>query len=56
MDPVFSGNYPALIDLIFHISQNSSKVGRQKLVMVNYAWDFSQSETEKYLGWIHLQH
>ena len=32
----------------FHISQNSSKFGRQQVVMMNYAWDFSQSETEKY--------
>ena len=36
------------IDVIFHISQNSSKFGRQQLVIMNYAWDISQSETEKY--------
>ena len=36
------------IDVIFHISQNSSKYGRQYLVMINYTQDFSQSETEKY--------
>ena len=46
----FSGNYAACRtnDVIFHISQNSSKFGRQLLVMMNYAWDISQSETEKY--------
>ena len=42
------------IDVIFHISQNSSKFGGQKLVMTNFACDFSQSDiyTEKYFGWI----
>ena len=30
------------IDVISSISQNSSKFGRQQLVMMNYAWDFSQ--------------
>jgi len=39
------------LDVIFHISQNSSKYGRQYLVMINYAQDFSQSETEKYFEW-----
>ena len=37
------------VDVIFQVSQNSSKFGRQKLVMINYAWDFSQSQTDKYL-------
>ena len=36
------------VDVIFQVSQNSSKFGRQKLVMINYAWYFSQSETDKY--------
>jgi len=36
------------IDVIVHISQNSSKFGGQKLVMMNFACDFSQSDTEKY--------
>ena len=36
------------VDVNFQVSQNSSKFGRQKLVMINYAWDFSQSETDKY--------
>ena len=39
-------------DVIFDISQNSSKFGRQWLVMMNYAWGFSQSEPEKYFEWI----
>ena len=39
-------------DVIVHISQNSSKFGRHQLVMMNYPWDFSQSETEKYFEWI----
>ena len=29
-----------------------SKFGEQQLVMVNYACDFNQSETEKYFEWI----
>ena len=36
------------IDVIFHISLNSSKFGQQRLVIMKYPWDFSQSETEKY--------
>ena len=36
------------IDVIFHISLNSSKFGQQKLVIMKYPWDFSQSETEEY--------
>ena len=36
------------IDLISSIWQNSFKFGRQQLVMMNYGWDFSQSETAKY--------
>ena len=36
------------IDVIFHMRQNSSKFGRQQLVMMDYAWDLSQSQTEKY--------
>ena len=32
------------IDVIFYILQSSSKFGRQQLVMMNYEWDFSQSE------------
>ena len=35
-----------------HMSQNSSKFDRQWLAMMNYAWNFSQSETEKYFEWI----
>ena len=40
--------FPCTIDVIFHTSQNSSKFGRQQLVVMNYAWDFSQSEAKKY--------
>ena len=40
------------LDVIFHISQNSSTFGRQQLVIMNYAWNFSQSETQKYFEWI----
>ena len=36
------------IDVISSIWQNSFKFGRQQLVMMNYGWDFSQSETAKY--------
>ena len=36
------------IDVIFHTSQNFSKFGRQQLVVMNYVWDFSQSEAKKY--------
>ena len=36
------------IDVIFHISLNSSKFGQQKLVIMKYPRDFSQSEKEKY--------
>ena len=39
-------------DVIVHLSQNSSKFGRHQLVMMNYPWDFSQSETKKYFEWI----
>ena len=42
-------------DVIFNISQNSSKFGRQQLVVMNYAWDFSQSEAEKYSELIMIQ-
>ena len=31
------------IDVIFLMSQTSSKIGRQQLVMMNYTWDSSQS-------------
>ena len=31
-----------------HTSQTSSKFGRQQLVMMDYAWNFSQSEMAKY--------
>ena len=47
---VFSFNYSIIwqfcctLYATFHTSQNSFKFGRQKLVMMNYAWDFSQSE------------
>ena len=40
--------FSCTIDVIFHTSQNSSKFGRQQLVVMNYAWDFSQSEAKKY--------
>ena len=36
------------LDVIFHMSQNSSKFGRQLLVMMNYTQDFNQSEIGKY--------
>ena len=36
------------IDVIFHISLNSSKFGQHELVIMKYPWDFRQSETEKY--------
>ena len=39
-------------DVISHMLRNFSKFGRQYLVMLNCAWDFSQSETEKYFEWI----
>ena len=39
--------FSCTIDVIFHTSQNSSKFGRQLLVVMNYAWDFSQSEAKK---------
>ena len=54
---VFSVNCPVFwqlccrIDVIFHKWQTSSKFGQQLLVMMNYPWDFSQSEKEKYFGW-----
>ena len=35
-----------------HTSQTSSKFGRQYLVMMDYAWNFSQSEMAKYFEWI----
>ena len=38
-------------DVISHMSRNFSKFGRQSLVMLNCAWNFSQSETEKYFEW-----
>ena len=40
--------FSCTIDVIFHTSQNSSKFGRQQLVVMNYEWDFSQSEAKKY--------
>ena len=46
---VFSANCPVFwqlcfrIDVIFHISQTSSNFGQQRLVIMNYPWDFSQS-------------
>ena len=55
---VFSVNCPVFgqlcwrIDVIFHKSQTYSKFGQQLLVMMNYPWDFSQSEKEKYFKWI----
>ena len=55
---VFSVNCPVFwqlccrIDVIFHKSQTSSKFGQQLLVMMNYPWDFRQSEKEKYFKWI----
>ena len=36
------------IDLISSMSQIFSKIGKQWLAMMNYACDFSQSETQKY--------
>ena len=37
------------IDVVSSISQNYFKFGQlEQLVMMNYAWDFNQSETEKY--------
>ena len=39
-------------DVIGSIWQNSSKFGRQEMVMMNYACDFNQSETEKYFEYI----
>ena len=42
-------------DVIFNISQNSCKFGRQQLVVMNYALDFSQSEAEKYSELIMIQ-
>ena len=50
--PRRQGNFAARLTSSVHISQNSSKFGRQWLVMMNYAWDFSQSEKEKYFEWI----
>ena len=43
-------NYYAVsrIDINFHILEASSKFGQQSLVMMNYPWDLSLSETEKY--------
>ena len=35
-----------------HTSQTSSKFGRQYLVMMDYAWNFSQSQMAKYFEWI----
>ena len=40
--------FSCTFDLIGSIWQISSKFGQQQLVMMNYACDFSQSETEKY--------
>ena len=46
---VFSVNCPVFwqlcckIDITFHISQ-TSKFGQQLLAMMNYPWDFSQSD------------
>jgi len=39
-------------DVIFHISQTSSKFGKRLLVMKNGPRDSSQSETEIFLEWI----
>ena len=55
---VFWGNgsiicqFCCMIEVISSISQNSFTFGQQYLVMMNYAWDFSQSDTEKYFEWI----
>ena len=37
-----------IFEIISSLNTNSSKFGHQKLVMVNYACDFSQSESGKY--------
>ena len=40
------------IDVIFLILKNSSKFGQQYLPMINYPWNFSQLEMEKYFEWM----
>ena len=40
----FSDNYAVELTSFF----TSSNFGEQWLVMMNYPWDFSQSETQKY--------
>ena len=47
-------NFACTFDVIRSIWESSSKLDREQLVMINYASDFSQSETEKYFKWIIL--